>query len=129
MWARLEFRPMLFTTMLLTLELWLLISVHTGRHSWRWLWALTPLFALHINLHGGWPQALLMLVAIMVARVAMEVRRRWVGSRVTSHLPLRHLIPVLVACGLALFLNPYGARLVYCPLEMQAPWIRTNAAE
>jgi ABC-type uncharacterized transport system permease subunit len=35
MWARLEFRPQLFTTILLAFQLWLFISVHTGARSWR----------------------------------------------------------------------------------------------
>jgi hypothetical protein len=36
-WWRAELRPALFTTLLLAIELWLLISVHTGQRSRRWL--------------------------------------------------------------------------------------------
>jgi hypothetical protein len=36
---------------------------------------------------------------------------------------------VLVACGLALCVNPYGTRLVVFPLQMQADWIRSVNAE
>jgi hypothetical protein len=35
LWARLEFRPYLFTTALLACQLSLLVSVHLGRRSWR----------------------------------------------------------------------------------------------
>jgi hypothetical protein len=37
LWGRLEFRPYLFTTAFLSIELSLLMSVHVGRRSWRWL--------------------------------------------------------------------------------------------
>jgi hypothetical protein len=46
-----------------------------------------------------------------------------------SHLPLRHLALVLVACGLALLINPYGSRMWSFPFEMQADWIRANGRE
>jgi hypothetical protein len=55
MWVRLESRPMYVTSLFLAFKLWLLMSVHTGQRSWRWLWGLPPLFALWINLHAGWP--------------------------------------------------------------------------
>lgn len=76
MWARLEFRPMLFTTVLLTVELWILVSVHTGRRSWRWLWVLPPAYAIWVNLHPGWPQGLAMLLAKLTTRLAMDLRGR-----------------------------------------------------
>jgi hypothetical protein len=80
MWARLEFRPQLFTTLLLACQLWLLISVHTGQRSWRWLWVLPPVYALWVNLHGGWVMGIAMLGAVVVALGAMEVRRRWLAN-------------------------------------------------
>jgi hypothetical protein len=61
LWARFEVRPMLFTSAFLVVELYVLISVHTGRRSWRWLWVLPPMYALWINLHAGWPQGMVML--------------------------------------------------------------------
>ena len=56
LWARLEFRPQLFTSALLACELWLLISVQTGQRAWRWRWVLPPLYALWISLQGGWSE-------------------------------------------------------------------------
>jgi hypothetical protein len=129
LWGRLEFRPQLFTTAFLAGELWLLISVHTGQRSGRWLWALPPLYALWINLHAGWPQGLLMLVAILGALMAMQVRQTYAKSAATSHFKRSHLMLVLVACVGALFLNPYGTRLVAFPLEMQQGWIRAMGPE
>ena len=148
LWGRLEFRPQLFTTALLAGQLWLLISVHTGERSWRWLWVLPPVYIFWVNTHAGWVQGIAMLVVIGLALVAMDVRRRWLAQLrsnlnktrkmrsgnssqafPTSQLPLRHLALVLVACGCALFLNPYGSRLLVFPFEMQADWIRDNGGE
>jgi hypothetical protein len=129
MWGRLEFRPQLFTTALLAFELYLIVSVHTGQRSSHWLWALPPMLVLWINLHAGWAQGLAMLAAITAAAAVMEARRRWLGSGVISAIPLRRHGFVLIACGLALLINPYGLRFLYFPLEMQAPWIRAMWAE
>ena len=129
MWSRLECRPQLFTSVFLAVALWLIVSVHTGQRSWRWLWMLPPLYALWINLHAGWVQGVVLLVAITGALVLMEMRRRWLGRGTTSHLPLWSMALVLVGCLLALFINPYGARLISLPAEMQAGWIRALTPE
>ena len=129
MWSRLECRPQLFTSVFLAVALWLIVSVHTGQRSWRWLWMLPPLYALWINLHAGWVQGVVLLVAITGALVLMEMRRRWLGRGATSHLPLWSMALVLVGCLLALFINPYGARLISLPVEMQAGWIRALTPE
>lgn len=128
-WGRLEFRPQLFTTVFLAVELWLLVSVHTGRRSWRWLWGLPPLYALWINLHPGWPQGIVLLIAITAAVGVMALRRRWLGTPLTSHLPLSPLALVLGGCLLALLINPYGLRLVWFPATMQQSWIRAIGPE
>jgi hypothetical protein len=128
-WGRLEFRPQLFSSVLLAVTLWLLISVHMGCRSSRWLWLLPPMFACWINLHGGWPQGLALLLVITGAVVVMKVRQHLAEAGDTSHLPLRSLALVIVGCGLALCLNPYGLRLVYFPAEMQASWIRAIGPE
>ena len=57
---------------------------------------------------------MVMLLVTLMALMVMKVRSRGL----VSHLPLWHLALVLVACGLAFFINPYGARLIYLPLEM-----------
>jgi hypothetical protein len=59
----------------------------------------------------------------------MECRRRWLRCGETSHLPLPHLALVLGTCVLALWMNPYGSRLIYFPVDMQAPWIRAMGEE
>jgi hypothetical protein len=129
MWGRLELRPHLVTTALLAAQLWLLVSVHTGRRSWRGLWTLPPAYVLWVNWHGGWAQGAAMLMAVFGALGLMGLRRRWLGGGATSRLSWRQVAPVLVACGLALLVNPYGIRLVTFPLEMQAAWIRAGEPE
>jgi hypothetical protein len=129
MWSRIECRPQLFSSVIMAVALWLIVSVHTGQRSWRWLWVLPPLYALWINLHAGWVQGAVLLVAITGALVLMEMRRRWLGGGATSHLPLWSTALVLVGCLLALFINPYGARLISLPVEMQAGWVRELTPE
>jgi hypothetical protein len=129
MWSRLECRPQLFTSVFLAVSLWLIVSVHTGQRSWRWLSVLPPLYGLWINLHAGWVQGVVLLVAITGALVLMEMRRRWLSDGATSHLPLWSTALVLVGCLLALFINPYGTRLISLPVEMQAGWVRALTPE
>jgi hypothetical protein len=128
-WSRLECRPQLFTSAFLAVALWLIVSVHTGQRSSRWLWVLPPFYALWINLHAGWVQGVMLLVAITGALVLMEMRRQWLGRETSSHLPLWSMALVLVGCLLALFINPYGARLLSLPAEMQAGWVRALTPE
>jgi hypothetical protein len=129
MWSRLECRPQLFSSAFLAVTLWLIVSVHTGQRSWRWLWALPPLFAVWINVHAGWVQGVVLLMAIAFALLLMEMRRRWLGRGATSELPLWSMAVVLVGCLFALFINPYGVRLLYLPVEMQAGWVRALTPE
>ena len=129
MWGRLEFRPQLFTSAFLAVELWLIVSVHTGRRSWHWLWALPPIYVLWINLHAGWVQGAVLLGMVTGALVLMEARRRWFGRGAAGHLPPWAVALILGACLLALFINPYGARLISLPVEMQASWVRALTPE
>lgn len=128
MWARLEVRPQLFTTMFLAIQLWLIVSVHVGQRSPRWLWLLPPLYALWINVHGGWIQGMAMLMAVGLALVVIDIR-----GRVTTNRPFpkswKRFCMVLLACGCALLLNPYGSRLLVFPFEMQAEWIHGPGTE
>jgi hypothetical protein len=129
MWSRLECRPQLFSSAFLAMTLWFLISVHTGQRSWRWLWVLPPLFAVWINAHAGWVQGVMLLLAMTGALLLMELRKRWWGLEAASRLPLWGMALVLVGCLLALLVNPYGARLLYFPVEMQAGWVRDLTPE
>jgi hypothetical protein len=130
LWARVETRPYLFSTMFLALELLVLMSVHTGHRSPRWLWVLPPLFAVWANSHGGWINGLAMLVAVTAAVAVMALRQCRPGhDALISDLPLGSLALVLCACVLALLVNPYGLALLRHPFDMQAGWIRARGVE
>jgi hypothetical protein len=86
----------------------------------------------------GWPQGLLMLVAVLGALLAKAVLtgnfdRILSKSRRGDLLNIRErslpgsigaMALVLGACLLALLINPYGFELITFPLTMQQGWIR-----
>jgi hypothetical protein len=127
LWARVEVRPYLFSTVFLALELFVLMSVHTGHRSWRWLWTLPPLFAVWVNTHGGWINGLAMLMVVISAQVVM-VWRNLLSFRGLNSQSITLLL-VLCACVLALLVNPYGLALLIHPFHMQAGWIRARGIE
>jgi hypothetical protein len=130
LWARIEVRPYLFSTVFLALELLVLMSVHTGHRSPRWLWLLPVIFVVWVNTHGGWINGLAMLVAVTAAVAVMALRRCRPGhDALISDLPLGSLALVLCACVLALLVNPYGLALLRHPFDMQAGWIRARGVE
>ena len=81
------------------------------------LWMIPPLFCLWINTHGSWSIGLIIFFAIAAAglvggswgRVESE---RWTPSQ------LRKLIVAAIASIAALFVNPFGWRLVYYPFDL-----------
>src|SRR6266516_587034 len=106
------------------------MSIHTGRRSPLWLWALVPLHVLWISLHGGWMQSVGVLLAFLGARVGLTLRARWLGRTVESALPpVRLGLVLLASVGAAGVLNPYGMRLLWFPFEMEAAWIRAIGPE
>jgi hypothetical protein len=94
-------RPQLFTYLFFLILLLLIEGASRGRE--RWLWAAPVLLAVWSNLHGG--------VLAGVAVVALWAVVRLV--RPTGDLGrFTHAALLLVACGLALLLNPYGVGLI-----------------
>ena len=100
-------RPQMFSFVLSAITLLLL------RRGGRALWLLPPLFAIWANLHAGFAIGLLWLALdalgagwdIFTQR-ALGNRRRW-----------RQWPFLLVACALALCLNPYGPELLLVPIR------------
>lgn len=123
-------RPHIFTYLLFFAVLLALEAAERGR--WRWLWALPPLFALWVNLHGGFLAGLGVLGAWAVTRVGVELwrRRRAAGETISprgrtqpeasrrreeadrSPRAIGWPIAVLLASGAATLLNPYGVELL-----------------
>ena len=95
----------------------LLIMDRFGRTG-KGLWLLPPLFALWINLHGSWAFGMVVLAIIIASglvqgKYGLVVATRW------STRDLKCLILVFFACSAAVFINPFGYKLVFYPLDFQ----------
>ncbi len=105
-------RPLLFGWLYLVILLLVLAAVREGR--WQWLWLLPPLFCLWINSHGSWPMGMA-LFGIFIASGLVEgswgnaYAERWSGPQ------LWRLLATAGASAAAVFLNPFGSRLVLYP--------------
>lgn len=89
-------RPAIFTLLLFTSLLYLLIQADAGRE--RLLWAAVPLFALWSNLHGGF-------------LAGVGVMGLWSVLRVIQRRSFKPALP-FVACLAATLLTPYGPALL-----------------
>ena len=81
------------------------------------LWLIPPLFCLWINTHGSWSLGLIIFGIIAASGLVKGTWGRveseaWTGSQ------LRKLILTGVATVAALFVNPFGYRLVFYPLDL-----------
>jgi len=81
------------------------------------LWLLPPLFALWINLHGSWVFGMVVLAAAIAAGLVegdwgLVTARRW------SPQQLKKLLLALAVSVAALFINPFGYKLVRYPFDL-----------
>jgi len=95
----------------------LLVMDHFQRTG-KGLWLLPPLFALWINLHGSWVFGLVVFAMIIASGLVegewgLVVAERWTSVK------RRKLLLALAACLAALFVNPFGYRLVLFPLKYE----------
>ena len=81
------------------------------------LWLLPPLFALWINLHGSWVFGLVVVV-LTIASGLVEGDWGLVEARRWSPQELKKLMLALAASLAALFINPFGYKLVRYPFEL-----------
>jgi hypothetical protein len=107
-------RTLLFGWIFLVLELGLLASFRHGRD---FLWVLPFVFLLWVNTHGSWIIGLVVLAVFAVSGCAQGTwgsieAIRW------SRPQARKLAWVSLLSMLALFVNPYGWRLVLYPFDM-----------
>jgi len=81
------------------------------------LWVLPPLFCLWINLHGSWTLGMVILAIFIASGL---VGGRWGAVEATrwTRSQLYRLVGVFAACCAAVFVNPYGYRLVLYPLDI-----------
>jgi hypothetical protein len=108
-------RPLLIGHLLLAAEMVVLELARTGRT--RWLWLLPPMFAVWINCHGTWPFGLAVLGIYFICSFFKSGFGRLVQENVGVGLQ-RSLGLVLAACAAAVFLNPFGYRLVLYPFNL-----------
>jgi len=81
------------------------------------LWTLPLLFCLWINTHGSWSLGIIVL-GIFIASGLVDAQ--WGNLKASRWSPrqLRQLLAAFAASCAALFVNPYGYRLVTYPLDM-----------
>ncbi len=81
------------------------------------LWLIPPLFCLWINTHGSWSLGVIAF-GIFVAAGLVEGKWGQLHSEKWTPAQWRKLLPVGLASGAALFVNPFGYRLVLYPLDL-----------
>ena len=107
-------RTLLFGWIFLVLELGLLAMFRRGHD---YLWALPAIFLVWVNTHGSW---MIGLVVLAVVALSGCVRGCWGGIEATrwSRPQASKLAWVSLLSTVALFVNPYGWRLVLYPFDM-----------
>ena len=94
----------------------LLVLEHFQRTG-KGLWILPPLFALWINLHGSWVFGFAVLGVCVVSGLVQGQLKNIIAER-WSPAQFRKLLLASAASVAALFVNPYGYKLVWYPFEL-----------
>lgn len=97
-----------------------LLLIILERFRWRGkggLWLLPPLFCLWINTHGSWSLGLIVF-GITIAAGLLQGQWGRIEAVRWSPSQLRKLCLTMAASVAALFINPYGYRLVLYPLDL-----------
>ncbi len=95
----------------------LLLVLDRFQRTGKGIWLLPPLFMLWINLHGSWVFGMIVL-ALTIASGLVEgewglvVARRWPPAE------LKKLLLASAASAVALFINPFGYKLVLYPYDL-----------
>jgi hypothetical protein len=81
------------------------------------LWLVPPLFCLWINTHGSWSLGLILFSIIVAAGL---LKKGWglVDAEPWSPSQFRKLVVTGLASVAALFVNPFGGRLVWYPFDL-----------
>jgi hypothetical protein len=95
----------------------LLLVLEHFKRTGRGLWLLPALFLLWINFHGSWVFGFVVLGATILSGLVegewgLVVARRW------SPQQLKKLLIATMASFAALFINPFGYRLVWYPFDL-----------
>jgi hypothetical protein len=94
----------------------LLLVLDRFERTGRGIWILPPLFALWVNLHASWVFGFVVL-GLFIAGGLVEGEWGSVIARRWSAAELKGLVLATLASAAALFLNPFGYRLVLYPIN------------
>lgn len=81
------------------------------------LWLIPPLFCLWVNTHGSWSLGLI-IFSVTIAAGLFPLRWGMVESEVWTAGQRKSLLICWCASVALLFANPFGARLVFYPLDL-----------
>jgi hypothetical protein len=95
----------------------LLLVLDHFQRTGKGLWLLPPLFALWVNLHGSWVFGMVVLALTIASGLVqgewgLVVARRWTAVE------LRKLLMASAVSLAALFINPFGYKLVTYPYDL-----------
>jgi hypothetical protein len=94
----------------------LMLILDQFQRSGKGLWLLPPLFALWINLHGSWIFGMAVL-GVTIASGLIEAKWGLVVAHRWSPLRMKKLFITIAFSVAALFVNPFGYRLVAYPFD------------
>jgi hypothetical protein len=107
-------RTLLFGWILLIAEL---LTLHYARKNPRAIWLLPPIFLLWINTHGSWLIGLV-LFFLWLSSGLVRFSARSIYARKWPIATRNTFFAALAASIAALFINPYGWRLVLYPFDL-----------
>jgi len=107
-------RTLLFGWVLLVIEL--IILAHATRRK-ALIWTLPFLFAIWVNTHGSWLIGII-LFALFVIASAINISAGSIDNPAATREDIKRLILCWTASVAALFVNPYGWRLVLYPFDL-----------
>ncbi len=107
-------RTLLFGWIFLVVELLILLQFRRGIDR---TWILPLLFVVWVNIHGSWLIGMVFLAVFVAAGLVKGVWGRIRAERWT-HRQMAKLGRVVPACLAALFVNPWGYRLVLYPFDL-----------
>ncbi len=94
-----------------------LLLLERFQRTGKGLWVLPPLFALWINFHGSWVFGLVVM-GIYISSGLVEGQWNTIVAERWTPVELRKLLGATAASVAALFVNPYGYKLVWYPFDL-----------
>ena len=115
--AKISYGPRTILFGYLYLVILLVILQRFRRQGQAPLWLIPPLFCLWINTHGSWSLGLIVF-SIIAAAGLVKKGSGLVDAEPWSQSQLRKLVVTGLASAAAVFVNPFGMRLVWYPFDL-----------